>query len=600
MKNYKIYIVVIAAIGIGLLLGWFLFNKNTSVSTQEHSEHNSSKTEIEIWTCSMHPQIRQNEPGDCPICGMDLIPASQASSDNEIGFQMTDEAIKLANIQTTIIGNADANEGATLKLNGKIQANETKSASLVTHIPGRIEKLYVSYTGEQVNKGQKIATIYSPELITAQKELLEAKKIQDISPGLLTAARNKLKYWKIGEQVIQDILNTGTIRETFNIYADHSGVVNQKRVAVGDYLSTGEVLFDVQNLYSLWALFDVYENDLPNVRVGQTINFTTPSTPNKIFKAKITFVNPVIDPNTRAATIRAEVSNTTGKLKPEMFVTGELATYQKTSALTVPKSAVLWTGQRSVVYVKIPDTDIPSFEYREIEIADATASGYAVVSGLAYGEEVVTNGAFVIDASAQLNNQVSMMNKNVMAKNAIHSTHLPDYTSTTPQIFKEQLTAIASSYLLLKDALVASDQQKAAENVNDILGKAQKVDMSLVKDKAHIYWMEQLKAIQSHGKKIGESEDIEEQRKQFDFLSQALIKSLKVFGVEGDTFYVQHCPMANDNDGADWLSKHKKILNPYFGEKMLTCGTVQDTIDINFKNPPMQEQSNVQVNLHNH
>src|SRR5690554_6504343 len=118
MKNYKIYIVVIAAIGIGLLLGWFLFNKNTSVSTQEHSEHNSSKTEIEIWTCSMHPQIRQNEPGDCPICGMDLIPASQASSDNEIGFQMTDEAIKLANIQTTIVGTANSN-GSTLKLNGK-------------------------------------------------------------------------------------------------------------------------------------------------------------------------------------------------------------------------------------------------------------------------------------------------------------------------------------------------------------------------------------------------------------------------------------------------------------------------------------------------
>lgn len=599
MKKYKIYIVAILALAIGLLIGWLLF-KNGTQPVQEHSEPSSNQTESEIWTCSMHPQIRQNEPGDCPICGMDLIPASQGSSDNEIGFQMTADAIKLANIQTTIIGNADANEGATLKLNGKIQANETKSASLVTHIPGRIEKLYVSYTGEQVNKGQKIATIYSPELITAQKELLEAKKIQDISPGLLTAAKNKLKYWKIGEQAIQDILTSGTIRENFNIYADHSGVVNQKRVSVGDYLSTGEVLFDVQNLYSLWALFDVYENDLSQVKTGRNIYFTTPSALNKRFKAKITFVNPVIDPNTRAATIRAEVSNTTGKLKPEMFITGELQTSKKSDNLTVPKSAVLWTGQRSVVYVKIPDTDIPSFEYREIEIADATASGYAVVSGLAYGEEVVTNGAFVIDASAQLNNQVSMMNKNVMAKNAVHSNHLPDYTNTTPQIFKEQLTAIASTYLLLKDALVASDQQKAAENVNDILDNTEKVDMSLVKDKAHIYWMEQLKAIQAHGKKIGASEDIEEQRKQFDFLSQALIKSLKVFGVEGDTFYVQHCPMANDNDGAAWLSKHEKILNPYFGEKMLTCGTVQDTIDINFKNPPMQEQSNVQVNLHNH
>ena len=513
---------------------------------------------------------------------------------------MTDEAIKLANIQTTIIGNADANEGATLKLNGKIQANETKSASLVTHIPGRIEKLYVSYTGEQVNKGQKIATIYSPELITAQKELLEAKKIQDISPGLLTAARNKLKYWKIGEQVIQDILNTGTIRETFNIYADHSGVVNQKRVAVGDYLSTGEVLFDVQNLYSLWALFDVYENDLPNVRVGQTINFTTPSTPNKIFKAKITFVNPVIDPNTRAATIRAEVSNTTGKLKPEMFVTGELATYQKTSALTVPKSAVLWTGQRSVVYVKIPDTEIPSFEYREIELGESNQVGYTVISGLEYGEEVVTNGAFVIDASAQLNNQASMMNKNVMAKNAVHSSHLPDYTANTPTAFKEQLTAMANTYFSVKDALVESNNKKAIEGANEMLNKAKEVDMSLVKGKAHIFWMEQLKAIQSHGKKITETEDIEAQRKQFDFLSQALIKSIKVFGITNSTFYVQHCPMANDNEGADWLSKQEKILNPYFGEKMLTCGTVQDTIDINFKNPPMQEQSNVQVNLHNH
>lgn len=599
MKKYKIYIVATLALVIGLLTGRLLLNNGTP-PVQEHSEHSSSQTASEIWTCSMHPQIRQNEPGDCPICGMDLIPARKASSDTDIGFQMTADAIKLANIQTTVIGNSDANEGSTLRLNGKIQADETKSASLVTHIPGRIEKLYVSYTGEQVNKGQKIATIYSPELITAQKELLEAEKIQDISPGLLTAAKNKLKYWKIENEVIQDILTSGTVRENFTIYADHSGVVDQKRVSVGDYLTTGEVLFDVQNLYRLWAIFDVYENDLSQAKTGNTIFFTTPSAPNKRFNAKITFVNPVIDPNTRAATIRAEVSNTTGKLKPEMFITGELQTSKKVDTITVPKSAVLWTGQRSVVYVKIPDTDIPSFEYREIEIADATASGYAIVSGLAYGEEVVTNGAFVIDASAQLNNQVSMMNKNVMAKNAIHANHLPDYTSTTPQKFKEQLTAIARTYLLVKDALVASDQQKAAANVNAMLGKAEKVDMSLVKDKAHVYWMEQLNAIQAHAKKISASKDIEEQRKQFDFLSQTLIKSLKVFGVESDTFYVQHCPMANANNGAAWLSKHEKILNPYFGEKMLSCGMVQDTIDINFKNPPMQEQSNVHINLHNH
>ena len=597
MKKYRIYLVAIIALTIGLLLGWILFKNNTPIA-QEHSEHNN-EVEAEIWTCSMHPQIRQNEPGDCPICGMDLIPASQKSSTNDNGFQMTAEAIKLANIQTTIIGSSEITDGSTLKLNGKIQANETNSASLVTHIPGRIEKLFVSYTGEQVNKGQKIATIYSPELITAQKELIEAKKIEDVSPGLLNAAKNKLKYWKIGNQVVEDILRTGTIRETFTIYADHSGIVEQKRVSVGDYLTTGEVLFDVQNLYNLWALFDVYENDLPKIRVGRKISFTTPSAPNKVFNANITFVNPVIDPLTRVATIRAEVNNSSGKLKPEMFINGELNTTQKSNNLNVPKSALLWTGQRSVVYVKVPDTEIPSFEYREIEVGDATQAGYTVISGLESGEEIVTNGAFVIDASAQLNNQTSMMNKNVMAKNAIHSSHLPDYTESTPIDFKEQITTVANAYFLVKDALVDSDIDKTAEASKEVLHTVETVDMSLVKDKAHIYWMEQLKAIKDHGTKITETEDIEEQRKQFDFLSQALIKSLKVFGVTSDTFYLQHCPMANDNDGADWLSKQEKILNPYFGEKMLTCGTVQDTIDINFKNPPMQEQSNVQINLHN-
>ena len=345
-----------------------------------------------------------------------------------------------------------------------------------------------------MNQGQKIATIYSPELITAQKELLEAQKIQDISPGLLTAAKNKLKYWKIGDQVILEILSTGTIRETFNIYADHSGIVNQKRVSVGDYLTTGEVLFDVQNLYSLWALFDVYENDLTKIHVGSKISFTTPSAPNKVFNAKITFVNPVINPQTRVATIRAEVNNSSGKLKPEMFINGELNTTEKSSNLYVPKSSLLWTGKRSVVYVKIPDTEIPSFDYREIEVGDATQTGYLVISGLEYGDEVVTNGAFVIDASAQLNNQTSMMNKNVMAKNAIHSSHLPDYTANTPTAFKEQLTALTNTYFTVKDALVESDNKKAIEGANEVLSKASEIDMSLVKDKAHVYWMEQLKS----------------------------------------------------------------------------------------------------------
>lgn len=600
MKKYSIYIVGILALAAGLLIGYFVFNTNNKQSTDLHNQQ-GPQGEVQIWTCSMHPQIRQNEPGDCPICGMDLIPANSAGTDsNEFGFQMTEEAMQLANIQTTIVGNSSTVDGSTLSLTGKVQADETKAASLVTHIPGRIEKLFVSFTGEQVNQGQKIATIYSPELITAQKELIEAQKIIDISPGLLVAARNKLKYWKIDSQVIEDILQTGNVRESFNIYAEHSGIVSKKRIAVGDYLSIGEVLFEIQNLNNLWALFDVYENDLSKIKVGNQIFFSTPSVPNKTFKSKITFVDPVINSQTRVATIRAEVYNTGKKLKPEMFINGKLSIAQKSTNLTVPKTSVIWTGQRSVVYVKNPNSDIPSFEYREIEIGEPNQGGYEVVRGLESGEEVVTNGTFVIDASAQLNNQASMMNKRVLVKNAKLSTHLPDFTTTTPTPFKDQLNRIAKAYIELKDALVASDYIAASSAIKSMLNEVEKVNMTLVKGEAHIYWMEQLKAIQSHGDKISELKDIEAQRKQFDFLSQALIKSLKVFGVTEDTFYVQYCPMANDNDGATWISEQVKILNPYFGDKMLTCGSIQDTLDQNFKNPPMRQESNSHLNSHKH
>ncbi|HFA49218.1 MAG TPA: efflux RND transporter periplasmic adaptor subunit [Bacteroidetes bacterium] len=612
MKNTKNILIVIIALAAGIGAGYLIFgnNKNMPPAAESH-DHSGEAVEIsndgaEIWTCSMHPQIQQEEPGQCPICGMDLIPLSKNSSNDPLVLEMTDEAVKLANIQTTTIGEEMGQSGKAIsqrdmRLSGKIQADERLASSQVAHVPGRIEKLYVTFTGEKVNKGQKLAAVYSPELITAQRELIEALKLENVNAGLLEAARNKLRFWKISDAAIKSIEEKGKIQETFTIYAEESGIVTNRRVAVGDYVKKGEPLFDLMNLRKVWVLFDAYEEDLPNIKLGNKIEFTTPAVPNKIFKSRITFIDPVINPNTRVASVRTEINNSNGLLKPEMFVNGILKGKAiSRTQLTVPKSAVLWTGKRSVVYVKLPDTTIPSYKFREIELGDGLGDSYQLISGLEAGEEVVTYGSFSIDAAAQLNNQVSMMNKNVMLKGADHSTHLPDYTESTPIEFKQQLAEVSDAYILLKDAFVATDAEQAAAAAKGVEEKLAAVKMGLLKGDAHMYWMEQFDAMQAHSKKISELTDIKEQRKQFDFFSQALIKSIKVFGVPDDTLYVEHCPMAFDNKGADWISREKEIRNPFFGDKMLTCGIVKDTIDKEFKNPPMEMAKAPKMSGHNH
>lgn len=583
-SNIKIIVIALFAAALGLAAGYIFFGKK-GVSGENSAAHtheaNSVSTVEETWTCSMHPQIRQAEPGDCPICGMDLIPLEEGTSNDPLVLEMTEEAVKLAAVQTTVIGDQLVAGEKSLRLSGKVQADERRASTQVAHIPGRIEKLLVSFTGEQVNKGQKLAEIYSPELITAQRELLEAIKLKDVNADLAVAARNKLRFWKINEEIIKKIIEEESIQETFPIYADESGIVTQRKIAVGDYVKRGEALFGMMNLSKVWVLFDAYEEDLPSISIGNSIEFTTPALPNQVFNTRVTFIDPVINPATRVASIRTEVNNSRGLLKPEMFVNGLLKSRQKSNVqLSVPKSAVLWTGLRSVVYVKLPDTPIPSFQYREVELGESLGGQYIVLSGLEAGEEVVTNGNFAIDAAAQLNNQASMMNQKVLVKGQeVPEEELPDYTAETPTAFKRQIELLAEAYLPLKDAFVATQAEQAKQAVQPFLEALSQVDMSLVKDEAHMYWMDQLNALKAHSNKIAEIDDVEAQRKQFDFLSQALIKTIKVFGVQQDTFYVQHCPMAFNDTGADWISDVEEIRNPYFGDLMLKCGWVEEVIE---------------------
>jgi Cu(I)/Ag(I) efflux system membrane fusion protein len=200
-----------------------------------------------------------------------------------------------------------------------------------------------------------------------------------------------------------------------------------------------------------------------------------------------------------------------------------------------------------------------------------------VLNGLSEGEEVVTYGNFAIDAAAQLNNQASMMNKDVN-RSTEEEQPTPDFRAENPDAFKTQLSELTDAYIQLKDAFVATQTKEAGQAAREVLSRLEKVDMNLLEGEAHRYWMEKRNALRAHTQKITESADIEAQRKQFEFLSNTLIETLSAFGSSQDSLFIQHCPMAFNDEGADWIAREKQIRNPYFGDKMLRCGIVKGSL----------------------
>ena len=409
----------------GIFIGWLLFHSpRVAEKPQQTSEQNAISA---IWTCAMHPQIKMDHPGTCPICGMELIPLkteSTAAIDPD-AIKLTKEAAELANVQTSVVTHQKPVK--EVRLYGKVQADERLLQSQVAHMPGRIEKLLVNFTGETVSKGQPLAVIYSPELITARQELLEAAKIKESQPEIYEASKDKLRQWKITDEQIANIEKSNSVTDNFEIYSNTDGIVITRRVNNGDQVDQGTILFDVANLSTVWLMFDAYESDLPFLNNGNRLNFTVQALPGIDFTGKISFIDPVINPVTRVAKVRIEIGNSSGKLKPEMFATGIVKAdlNQYANKLVIPRSAVLWTGVRSIVYIKQPDTQEPVFKMREIELGPSLGNSYVVINGLNEGEEIVTNGTFSIDASAQLEGKPSMMNPEGGKMNTMPGMDMP-------------------------------------------------------------------------------------------------------------------------------------------------------------------------------
>ena len=407
MKKYLTYSGLLI---LGFLLGWLLFGKSNNI---ENHEHHSEEQKHQMWTCSMHPSVMKPEPGDCPICGMDLIPITvndeEEKAINPNQFTMTKNAMALADVETIVVGESQKEEN-NIVLSGLISENKDHTATQSAHFDGRIEKLYVTSLGQRVTKGQPIAEVYSPELITAQQELIIAAKTKENQPLLYNAVRNKFKNWQIHTHQLDEIEKSGQVKTNLKIYAHVSGVITEISVDLGAHIMMGKPILKVSDLSTVWANFDVYENQLSLFKVGQEIDVTTNVIQGKTIKGKVDFIDPILDEQTRTVNLRVVMDNKNQLLKPGMFVEGMIVNHVEASyQLQVPETAVLWTGKRSVVYIK-SEEEAPVFELREVTLGSKMGNYYGVLEGLEKGEEIVSKGTFTVDAAAQLQGKKSMMN----------------------------------------------------------------------------------------------------------------------------------------------------------------------------------------------
>ena len=296
--------------------------------------------------------------------------------------------------------------------------------------------------------------------------------------------------------------------------------------------------------------------------------------------------------------MRVELSNPGLELKPGMFANGLLHSKiaESSNQLLIPKSSILWTGKRAVVYVRVPERESPSFLYREITLGPEAGNFYVVADGLEEGEQIAVNGVFKIDAASQLEGKPSMMNpeggkvsvghdhgsmsEGEEVDHSLHESMESDNQGMEINaVFREQMQGVYDTYILMTDAFVSSEAKEVSEHAGKVKSSLEQVNMSLLEGKSHMEWMKQLKELDSKIDQIAGNEEIDKQRLAFAAFNNVFYKSLITFGIHQGTVYYQYCPMANGDVGAYWFSNEKEILNPYFGDAMLHCGETRETME---------------------
>jgi membrane fusion protein, copper/silver efflux system len=640
-RAIHVALIVVGLVG-GYLLAAFLAADRghehgmQEASMQEPAPAQASRGGVQLYTCSMHPQVRSTDPNDkCPICGMDLIPV--AVDDDEHDEHGEHEAPRLrltpraaALMQLEVLPAERRSVQVPVRLFGRLEQDETRLLTISAWIPGRLERLHVDFTGVMVHEGEPMIELYSPRLIAAQEELLQAiradRELENGGVGvvresvrlMVDASRERLRLLGLAPSQIEELERRGRPDDRVTIHAPGSGVVVERLAAQGDYVDTGQPVYRLADLSTLWAQLEVYESELEWLEVGQTAIFHTQSFPGREIEGTISFIDPAISDRTRTARVRVAIPNPDGRLKPGMFVRGSVAatpaatprprhddphaghgegheSARATAAepIVIPASAPLITGRRAVVYVQVPGADRPTYEPRDVLLGARAGDWYLVEEGLEEGELVVARGAFKIDSELQIRGRPSMMqpeggrppvhdhgghgDSGIRDRHADHDADGAAHAA--PRTFRTDLGALVNAQFEMVRALAGDDPDAARRAALSVDAALHAVDGEVLRGSAaRTQWNRLAQAMHGALGELGRAPSLDRQREHFETFSDALFETVQAFGTE-DTgpVYRAMCPMVQGRVGY-WLQDEPVIANPYHGAAMLRCGDIIETL----------------------
>jgi len=625
-------LLLIVLVGVAQRLGWIQSGSSTAASATEGGKET-------IYTCPMHPQIRQPQPGRCPICGMELVPAAKKGANiDEMAVTIEPAQRRLANIQTAEVKSQPVS--STIETIGSIEIDESRQATIAAYINGRIEKLFADYTGIEVEKGDHLAIIYSPELYSAQVELLEARKalkkmssaalavVREAQENLVANSRQKLVELGMTDGQIQKLLSSGKAESRLTIYAPIGGTVTEKLAEEGKYVKAGEPIYRIANLTTVWLMLELYPEDAARIRFGQQVDAELQSLPGKTLKGRVVFIDPTVNPQRRTVGVRVEFKNEHGQIRPGDYAKAQIkvpigpqgAVYDaelagkwispmhpqvirdqpgdcpicgmklvptsrygfsdqpvaQKNAITVPRSAVLMAGDHSVIYV---ETQPGRFELRNVTLGPMLGDTAVILEGVKPGEKVATSGNFLIDSQMQLSGKPSLIDP---------LKYQPDKKSEQKKgplkfdsIHIEKLAGAPGTNLeKLYAAYFAIQKQFAADQkISESQAKSlQQLASQLSEDPGLSGTVKtELQQIAENAAHLHHL-SLKEARQKFKPISHAVVRlATQVRGGEAkQPFQHFYCPMVPQG-GGDWLQSDLKLVNPYFGSQMLRCGELVET-----------------------